>query len=204
MKNENYITILGWMTNLGLNPNELLVFALIYGFTQDQKSKYTGSSSYISEILNISPNTSRSILKKLCEKDFLILEKTTNNNVTFNTYSISGRVYQILVMGIPKFGNGGIPNFGSNINTLNNTNKSNIVIEFEKTFLEYENMRKKIKKPMTEKAKELIKKDLRKFCGNDIKKAIEVLNQSIKNSWQGVFDLKPDESSKPKNTSRAL
>lgn len=203
MKDNNYITILGWMTKLSLSPNELLVFAIVYGFTQDGKTKYTGSSTYICDVLNISKNTSRSILKKLCEKDLLIIEKTTTNNVELNTYSISDRVYQILEGGIPKIGMGGIPKIGSNITTLNNTNKSNIVIEFEKTFDEYEKMRRRIKKPMTDRAKELIKKDIRKICGDNVEKAIEVLNQSIKNSWQGVFELKQFEDT-PKSNRKAL
>lgn len=200
MKDNNYITVLGWMTKLKLSPNELLVFAMIYGFTQDEKTKYTGSSKYICDILNISKNTARSILKKLCEKEYIIIEKNIVNKTEFNTYSISGRVYQILEGGIPNFGRGGIPNFGSNITNLNITNKSKIVVEFENTFLEFEKMRRSIKKPMTDKAKELIKKDLRKICGDDIQKAIEVLNQSIKNSWQGVFELK--QISAPEKSNR--
>jgi hypothetical protein len=68
--------------------------------------------------------------------------------------------------------------------------KSPIVLEFEKTFDDYRKMRTSIKKKMTPRAEELIKKDLRKICGDNIQKAIEVLNQSIKNSWIGVFELK--------------
>ena len=62
---------------------------------------------------------------------------------------------------------------------------------------DYEAMRKLIKKPLTPKAKELVVKkliDLNKQtnqCPNDI------LNQSIMNSWQGVFPLK--ENTKPNN-----
>ena len=50
-------------------------------------------------------------------------------------------------------------------------------------------MRKKNKKAPTEKAKELLIKDLEKFrdAGDDPN---EVLKQSIKNSWQGLFPLK--------------
>ena len=35
MKNENYITIQGWMVNeLKLTGNDLICYALIYGFTK--------------------------------------------------------------------------------------------------------------------------------------------------------------------------
>ena len=48
MKNENYIVIQGWMRNeLNLKGNELIVYALIYGFSQDEESEFTGSVAYI-------------------------------------------------------------------------------------------------------------------------------------------------------------
>jgi len=54
---------------------------------------------------------------------------------------------------------------------------------------DYLDMRKKIRKPATEKAQELLIEDLSKLNtdGNDPN---EVLRQSIKNSWQGLFPLK--------------
>jgi len=52
-------------------------------------------------------------------------------------------------------------------------------------------MRKKIKKPPTDRAKELLIKDLEKLKvdGQDPN---EVLKQSIKNNWQGLFPLKQE------------
>ena len=50
-------------------------------------------------------------------------------------------------------------------------------------------MRKTIKKPLTDKAKELILSKLSKMADGDEEK-IAILNQSIENSWQGVFPLK--------------
>ena len=39
MKSDNYIVIQGWMVNeLNLKGNDLLVFALIYGFTRDGRT----------------------------------------------------------------------------------------------------------------------------------------------------------------------
>ena len=35
IKNENYVVIQGWMVNeLNLKGNDLMVYAIIYGFTQ--------------------------------------------------------------------------------------------------------------------------------------------------------------------------
>ena len=54
MIDNNYIVIQGWMINqLNLKGNELLCYALIYGFSQDGKSEFIGSASYIAGWLNI-------------------------------------------------------------------------------------------------------------------------------------------------------
>jgi len=57
---------------------------------------------------------------------------------------------------------------------------------------EYIEMRKKIRKPMTEKAKELALKKLERFYreGQDPN---AILEQSILNSWQGLFPVKQQE-----------
>lgn len=71
----------------------------------------------------------------------------------------------------------------------------------DKTLKDFIEFRKKIKKPMTERAIELLIAKLNKMTSdNDIK--IEILNQSIMNSWQGLFPLKEDNTSKrkPNNT----
>lgn len=50
--------------------------------------------------------------------------------------------------------------------------------------------RKGIKKPMTQRAIDLLHAKLTSLAGSDDKKKIAILQQSIFNSWQGVFDLK--------------
>ena len=63
-------------------------------------------------------------------------------------------------------------------------------------FLDYLEMRKQIKKPMTDRAIELAIKKLEELSAlpfsdsmdNDM--AIRILNQSVMNSWQGLFPLK--------------
>ena len=50
MKNENYIVVQGWMRNeLQLKGNDLLVYAIIYGFSQAENQKFTGSLSYLAD-----------------------------------------------------------------------------------------------------------------------------------------------------------
>ena len=59
-------------------------------------------------------------------------------------------------------------------------------------------MRNKIKKPLTDKAKELLLKDLTNFENLKAGNANIALENSIKNSWQGVFEPKPNNQQQPK------
>ena len=63
-------------------------------------------------------------------------------------------------------------------------------------FADYVLMRKQIKKPMSDRAIELAKIKLDKLSGGDVAKAVAILNQSIMNSWQGLFDLKEENKTK--------
>lgn len=72
-------------------------------------------------------------------------------------------------------------------------------------FLDYLEMRKQIKKPMTDRAIELAIKKLEELSalpfseGMDNDLAIQILNQSVMNSWQGLFPLKEQKiNSTPK------
>lgn len=68
--------------------------------------------------------------------------------------------------------------------------------ELDVAFRDYADMRKKIRKPMTEKAADLAMKKLEKLSyspntgamDNDM--AVAILEQSILNSWQGLYPLK--------------
>lgn len=72
-------------------------------------------------------------------------------------------------------------------------------------FLDYLEMRKQIKKPMTDRAVELAIKKLKELSAlpfsdsmdNDL--AIQILNQSIMNSWQGLFPLKEQKTNNTPN-----
>lgn len=69
--------------------------------------------------------------------------------------------------------------------------------ELDKAFADYVEMRKKIKKPMTDRAIELAMSKLQKLAatssGMDNDLAIKILDQSVMNSWQGLFELKEDK-----------
>lgn len=62
--------------------------------------------------------------------------------------------------------------------------------KLNKAFIDYVAMRKAIKAPMTDKAIELAIAKLEKLSNGNNDIAIEIINQSILNSWKGLFELK--------------
>ena len=84
MKNENYIQLQGWMINeLGLKGNELILYAIIFGFSQDGESEYYGSQRYIASAMKISLPTANKIINGLLEKNLII--KTEESRYKFNS-----------------------------------------------------------------------------------------------------------------------
>ena len=73
LNNKNYIAIADWMLSLGLNTRELLVYAIIYGFSQNEEGFYYGSYNYLASWLGIddSKNVTR-YLKPLVDKKLVI------------------------------------------------------------------------------------------------------------------------------------
>ena len=65
-------------------------------------------------------------------------------------------------------------------------NKSRIELKLD----EFYKFRKEMKKTILESSKEAFKKSLIKLSCNDEQTAIEILEQSIANGWQGIFELK--------------
>lgn len=60
---------------------------------------------------------------------------------------------------------------------------------FIEAFESYAEMRKQIKKPLTDKAKQMVMNKLNKLSGDE-RTQIAILDQSTLNCWQGVFELK--------------
>jgi hypothetical protein len=127
MKNNNYVTLMGWMFNdLNLKGNEVLIYGLIYGFAQDGKSEFEGSLGYIEDTLNLSRNTVISTLKKLIKNKHIVKRQKSVNKVIYNTYVLGSSVSALgsaetnkkVVQKLTKGSAISAPN-----NTINNTNK---------------------------------------------------------------------------------
>lgn len=123
MLSDNYIVILDFMTkDLELKGSELLVYALIYGFSQDGESKFYGSRRYIAEWFNCSLPTIDKALNGLLEKNLIIKDEDIINGVKFNRFRCNKKTLQ----GIKKLYRGSKETLHNN--TIYNTNKENITI----------------------------------------------------------------------------
>jgi len=87
VKDENYISIQGWMvTKLGLKGNELLIYAIIYGFSQADGQAFNGSLQYLADWTNSTKQGVLKNLKSLIEKGYLGKNENYINGVKFCEY----------------------------------------------------------------------------------------------------------------------
>jgi len=81
--------------------------------------------------------------------------------------------------------------------------KNELPIFINKNLLDdFAEVRKKLKKPLTEKAKELVVKKLIEFESKQSGFANLALENSIENSWQGVFEPKNTNANQAKSSNK--
>lgn len=86
IKDENYINIQGFMvTKLGLSGNDLLVYAIIYGFSQDGESVFRGTRKYLAEWCNATERGIQKNLNNLMERNLIeqVFHSTDNHLVCY-------------------------------------------------------------------------------------------------------------------------
>ena len=78
VRSDNHITIDGWMLNeLGLSGAELIIYAVIYGFSQADDTWCTASQAYIAAWAGVSTRAMISAVNRLEEKGYVIRVKST-------------------------------------------------------------------------------------------------------------------------------
>lgn len=88
IKAENYIVIQGWMVkDLALKNNELLIYAIIYGFSQDGDNKFTGTLQYLADWTGSTKQGVSKNLKSLLEKNLIIKYEKLINGVKVCEYA---------------------------------------------------------------------------------------------------------------------
>jgi hypothetical protein len=128
MRQGDYILILAPMVSeLKLSGNNLIIFALIYGFSKDDAHKFSGSIDYICKWTNLSRPTVIATLKTLTECGYLNKEELVVNNVKTCLYTTN---YNSIIEGsketlpvVKKFNQGGKETL-LNIDIYNDNDKS--------------------------------------------------------------------------------
>ena len=198
VKDGNYIMIQSFMVkDLKLKGNELLVYAIIYGFSQEENCVFSGSLQYLADWTNSTKQGIMKCLKSLEEKDLIVKQSLMVNKVVYSTkFNTSSK--QSLTDSVKQ----SLPNNIDKDNIINNKDTKNAIInakitneDLKATLYEFIKMRKLIKKPMTDRALELLIKKLHSLAKNP-EMAIKILEQSIVNGWQDVYALKEQDKNK--------
>ena len=199
MNDDNYITIQGWMRNeLNLKGNELIVYALINGFSQDEESEFKGSIGYMAEWLGSTKQTVHNTINSLCEKGLVNKTTYTQNGVKMCTYQI--------IRPVVKNFDGGSQKIRPNNNNYNNKDilrdktkekhKPTVedvlndcpeeLREVAEAFVDH---RKALKSPVTGNALKLAIKKAKKYAKDDLDMTIAIIEQSMERGWKGIFPL---------------
>ena len=111
---------------------------------------------------------------------------TAENRTLLNTNKLNTKVLNTNNKKVSKAQSKPVENFDSIIQ------KSTESTELREALVEFVKFRKLIKKPMTNKALELIIAKLNKLGQSD-RERVAIINQSIERGWAGVFSLKDEE-----------
>lgn len=127
VNDENYISIMGWMVNkLHLKGNELLIYAIIYGFSQAEQQTFSGSLQYLADWTNSTRQGVMKNLKSLLDKGLIEKKDININGVKFCEYcttELQG-VYNKVYRGVQQSLTGGVQQSLHNNINIDNTNNN--------------------------------------------------------------------------------
>ena len=108
MKKDNYIVILAWMNDLGLSLVEKTVYAIIYGFSQDGDSEFSGSRQYLACWCGCSSlRTIDAALRTLIDRQLITKRTKVVNGVKFCSYVADCTGSAKIAQGVEQFCPGG-------------------------------------------------------------------------------------------------
>lgn len=97
IKKESFFTIQAFMRNeLNLKGNELLIYAIIFGFSQIENQFFTGSLNYLADWTGASRTTIKRTLINLLKKGLLEKETIFKNGVRYCKYRALTEAKKIL------------------------------------------------------------------------------------------------------------
>lgn len=196
------------LRNENLKANTKILLLVIMSYESKEGYSYPSHSRLIKET-GLSKSTLIKCLKELEELGYITSEKNTgSNNKYFIDSSIkissskSNTSAKNDTSSSTKNDTGVVLNLvhkNKQENKQKNNNSDLEVIidtytdnkELKETIIDFIEMRKSIKKKLTERALKTILNKLDKIALNDFEK-IEILENSIVNCWQGVFEIKKE------------
>lgn len=233
VKDRNHIVISGWMYRLGLSSIlEVIAFAAVYCFSQDNSSEFKGSITFIQDLLMCSRPTAVKVMRSLEDKGLIIKRQVEDNGVTLNRYSANLEVVnsfnhpQLNDLTTPS--KAGLPHISKDNNNDNNSSnnspitdsptmnsspinspiitetplsprRGNQKLDLDLSFiassfrpaidiwLEYKKERKQSYK---QKGLEALYHKLVNLSNGDPHTAMLIVEQSMANNYQGLFELK--------------
>lgn len=188
-----HIVITEEMRALGLSGNDLIVFALINGFSQDGQGCYYGSLSYLCETCGISKSTALRTLQNLTDKGFITKKETIENGVKSVSYMGSVKMKPV----VSKWNEGGVKMTPNNIIDNKEEDKSSSIynkgirFDFKSALVQigvspaiaedWLKVRKGKKATNTETAFKSIEREILKSG----RSAEECITLAVENSWSG-------------------
>lgn len=195
-----YFTILQEMREMGLKGNELIVFAVINGFSQNGNGSFHGSLAALQEMCGISSrHTIIDILKSLMDKGLINKTEVTLNGVKNISYSVCAKNAQACAEnaqgGVQKLHRGCTENAHIYINDINisptEINNKGKRFDFKNSLIEigvspevaddWMQVRKAAKATNTETAFNRIKHEIEKSGLS----ANECITIAVSRSWRG-------------------
>lgn len=195
-----------------LSASEKLFYAEIVALTH-KDGRCWASRRYFADLYGVDERTISRWTTKLAERGYIEVRVIRNAQKAILRRNIALKVFHTPSdKNVPTYGqkcpypsdknvaenNTSNNNKVSKVNTRPVENFDSIIesatesSELREALIEFVKFRKLIKKPMTNKALELIISKLNKIATTD-RERVEVINQSIERGWAGVFALKSDD-----------
>ncbi|WP_294465573.1 helix-turn-helix domain-containing protein [uncultured Anaerofustis sp.] len=190
-----------------LTPNAKLLYAEITSLC-NEKGYCWANNSYFAELYGVTTVSISKWIKSLAEKGYI----TTEIEYKKGSKEILKRYIRIVNDPIKEMFNTPQRKVKDPIKQKFKDNNKNIILnintikeyikgepeELEKSIIDFMYFRNEIKKPLTSRAMTRFIKRLNELSDGDIKEKIAIIDQSIRNNWQDIYELKKNNNSKSK------
>lgn len=86
LRSTDFVQIQGWMRSLGLTDKQLLVYAMIWGFSRDGRGLFKGTAPYIAEWLGCTDRNVKKIIRRLEDMGLIAHEVIRTMKKTYTVF----------------------------------------------------------------------------------------------------------------------